>query len=190
MGNNAWPDDGIAIYNPNMTTALSLPEAALSPRRKSFLRESPLPSQPTDRDIHLIGQVPDHRFVRSTHLSELTQAPHKKICERLTCLFHAGYLDRPRAQFEVYRPGGGSTAMVYALGRRGAALLCGSPYSAPFGSVRGLKSCSPAFFGSVFQKQRGSANVPGCCVRPSPTTAIVTTLAQRLPQRRATPLIG
>jgi hypothetical protein len=95
----------------------------LAPRRKRFVRSEPAPFQLTDRDIQLVRLVAEHRFLRSTHLSDLTQAPHKKICERLTPLFHAGYLDRPRAQLIAFRAGGGSTAMVYALGRRGARLL-------------------------------------------------------------------
>jgi len=71
----------------------------------------------------LIRLVAQHRFLRSTHLSDLCQSPHKKVCNRLAALFHAGYLDRPRAQFEAFRDGGGSAAMVYALGNRGARLL-------------------------------------------------------------------
>jgi hypothetical protein len=95
-----------------------------NPRRKRrFVRETPEPFQLTDRDIALVRLVAQHRFLRSTHLSDLCQAPHKKVCNRLTSLFHAGYLDRPRVQFEPFRDGGGSAAMVYALANRGARLL-------------------------------------------------------------------
>lgn len=59
----------------------------------------------------------------STHISQLLKASHKKICERLTPLYHAGYLDRPRAQLEYFVQGGGSAHLVYALGNRGARLL-------------------------------------------------------------------
>jgi hypothetical protein len=101
---------------------------ALSPpivlrRKRRFVREAPQPFQLTDRDGMLVRLVGQYRFLRSTHLSELCQAPHKKVCDRLTSLFHAGYLDRPRAQFEHYREGGGSAPMVYALGNHGAQLL-------------------------------------------------------------------
>ena len=103
------------------TTALS---PLLPPRRKRrFVRETPDPFQLTDRDIALVRLVAQHRFLRSTHLSDLSQAPHKKVCDRLTSLFHAGYLDRPRAQFDHYREGGGSSPIVYALGNHGAQLL-------------------------------------------------------------------
>ena len=80
--------------------------AANPPRRKRrFVREPPDPFQLTERDMALIRLVAQHRFLRSTHLSDLCQAPHKKVCNRLTSLFHAGYLDRPRGQFEAFRDG-------------------------------------------------------------------------------------
>jgi hypothetical protein len=58
-----------------------------------------------------------------THISKLLDAAHKKICERLTPLYHAGYLDRPRSQLDYYVRGGGSAHLIYALGNRGAQLL-------------------------------------------------------------------
>jgi hypothetical protein len=61
--------------------------------------------------------------LNSTQLTELIQAPHKKVCDRLALLFHAGYLDRPRAQFEAFRDGGGSASMAYALADAGRRLL-------------------------------------------------------------------
>src|SRR5581483_7375665 len=105
-----------------------MPTIALSPlpftrRKRRFVRETPEPFQLTDRDVQLVQLVARHRFLRSTHLSELCEAPHKKVCDRLTYLFHAGYLDRPRAQFDHYREGGGSSPIVYALGNGGAQLL-------------------------------------------------------------------
>jgi hypothetical protein len=105
-----------------MTTVLSS-GLTISRRKRRFVRETPDPFQLTERDITLVGLVAQHRFLRSTHLSELCQAPHKKVCDRLTSLFHAGYLDRPRAQFDHYREGGGSSPIVYALANRGAQLL-------------------------------------------------------------------
>lgn len=103
--------------------SILLPPPTLPRRKRRFVREVPEPFQLTERDIALVRHVSDHRFLRSTHLSELVQAPHKKICERLGSLFHAGYLDRPRGQLEAFRNGGGSGPMVYALGPLGARLL-------------------------------------------------------------------
>src|ERR1700692_2201969 len=79
--------------------------------------------QLTDRDMEILRQVGRHRFLRSTHISRLLCAPHKKILERLGTLYHAGYLDRPRAQLEYHVRGGGSAPLVHALGNAGARLL-------------------------------------------------------------------
>ena len=92
-------------------------------RRKRFERDTPPPFQITPRDIDLVRHVAQHRFLRSTHLSALVASPHKKVCDRLTALFHAGYLDRPRAQLEYHVKNGGSAPMVYELDARGARLL-------------------------------------------------------------------
>lgn len=110
------------MYTATMTVLAIFP-ATPSRRRRRFVRETPEPFQLTERDIAIVRVIAQHRFLRSTHLSELCQAPHKKVCDRLTSLFHAGYLDRPRAQFDHYRQGGGSSPMVYALANRGAQLL-------------------------------------------------------------------
>jgi hypothetical protein len=95
-------------------------------RRPRFRRsESPTSFQLTDRDVQIIRLVAEHRFLRSTHISQLLDAPHKKICDRLAALFHAGYLDRPRAQITYHVPNGGSCRLVYGLSNGGARLIAG-----------------------------------------------------------------
>jgi hypothetical protein len=109
----------------------SMPAIAIAtPRRRPrFRRAVERPSfQLTDRDVEIVRHVAAHRFLRSTHLSRLLAAPHHKICERLTSLYHAGYLDRPRAQLEYYVPGGGSAPLIYALANSGARLLIERDY--------------------------------------------------------------
>ena len=101
----------------------------LAQRRKRFEREAPSAFQITRRDFDLVRHVAQHRLLRSTHLSALVAAPHKKICDRLADLFHAGYLDRPRAQLDYHVRNGGSMAMVYALDARGARLLRDNPFN-------------------------------------------------------------
>jgi Replication-relaxation len=99
-------------------------QVALEPvRRPRFSRAAPPAFQITERDVEIVRQVARHRFLRSTHISQLLDASHKKILERLSPLYHAGYLDRPRAQLEYHVRGGGSAPLVYALGNRGAQLL-------------------------------------------------------------------
>ena len=86
-------------------------------RRKRFVR-SKVRVHLTPDDLAIIDHVRRHRFLRSTHLVRLL--PHrrrKKLIERLAALYHAGYLDRPRAQLDYYARGG-SAPMVYALGDR------------------------------------------------------------------------
>ena len=93
------------------------------PRRPRFTRAAPEPIQLTADDTAIIGHIGQHRFLRSTHIARLI--PHrsyKKLIERLAALFHNGFLDRPRAQLDVYATGG-SAPMVYGLGSRGAQLL-------------------------------------------------------------------
>ena len=77
----------------------------------------------TSRDVEIIRQVMRHRFLNSTQIAELLDASPKKIVERLTFLFHNQYLDRPHEYRKLYRPGGGSERMAYALATRGAQLL-------------------------------------------------------------------
>lgn len=97
---------------------------AKSLRRPRFYRSAEAPLfQFTDRDVEIVRQVAKHRFLRSSHISLLLDASHKKICERLTLLYHAGYLDRPRSQLEYHVRGGGSAPYVYGLGNQGARLL-------------------------------------------------------------------
>ena len=107
----------------HMPTTTFSPTEITPLRRKRFVRGEPVRFQITLRDIEMVRLVADHRFLNTMHLTELTQSSHKKLCDRLFCLFHAGYLDRPRAQLEAYRDGGGSRPMVYGLGMRGARLL-------------------------------------------------------------------
>lgn len=94
-------------------------------RRPRFRRaEAPPAFQLTERDVEIIRLVARHRFLRSTHISQLLDAAHKKVLERLSPLFHAGFLDRPRAQLEYHVYGEHrNPPIVYALGNRGAKLL-------------------------------------------------------------------
>ena len=72
-------------------------------------------------------------FLRSTHLAALVGRSLDRANDRLHRLFHAGYIDRPRAQLDYY-PNRGSAPMVYALADRGARLLV-ERQSADFSNV-------------------------------------------------------
>lgn len=82
----------------------------------------PPPFRLTDDDVVIIRMLARHRFLRSTHIAVLVGRSIDRTNDRLRKLFHAGYIDRPRAQLDYY-PTSGSAPMVYALADRGARLL-------------------------------------------------------------------
>lgn len=80
------------------------------------------PIELTDRDREILRQVHRHRFLRSTHIVQLTGESRQQVLRRLQLLYHHGFLERPRAQIDYYHCGG-SRCIVYSLGHKGAALL-------------------------------------------------------------------
>lgn len=95
----------------------SIEEQLFHPRRSRFTRSDPPPLQLTDDDLTILRHVAEHRFLRSTHIVDLLQRPRDKIVRRLGVLFHNGFLDRPRAQLNVFAHAG-SAPLVYALGNK------------------------------------------------------------------------
>lgn len=96
---------------------------AIAGRRPRFLRASDSPTfRVTNDDIEIIRHIARHRFLRSTHVAAFVGRSLDRTNDRLCHLFHAGYVDRPRAQLDHY-PTKGSAPMVYALADRGARLL-------------------------------------------------------------------
>lgn len=97
--------------------------ADISVRRPRFRRApEPPPFRLTDDDVLIIRQLARYRFLRSTHIAALVGRSLDRTNDRLLRLFHAGYLDRPRAQLDYY-PTAGSAPIAYALADRGARLL-------------------------------------------------------------------
>ncbi|WP_182869601.1 replication-relaxation family protein [Bradyrhizobium diazoefficiens] len=70
----------------------------------------------------ILRQLARYRFLRSAHIATLVDRSLDRTNDRLCRLYHAGYVDRPRAQLDYY-PTAGSAPMVYALGDLGAQLL-------------------------------------------------------------------
>ena len=83
--------------------------------------------QRTERDEQIIRRVGEFRFLSSEQVLRLVPPlageTAKQIPERLKRLWQLQFLDRPRAQLQYYRAGGGSARMIYALGQQGARLL-------------------------------------------------------------------
>jgi hypothetical protein len=66
-----------------------------------FRRAPELPAfRLTDDDVEIVRQLARHRFLRSTHIAALVSRPFDRTNDRLLRLFHAGYIDRPRAQLD------------------------------------------------------------------------------------------
>jgi hypothetical protein len=92
-------------------------------RRPRFRRASEPPAfRVTDDDVFILRLLARHRFMRSTHIAALVGRSVDRANDRLSRLFHGGYIDRPRAQLDYY-PAAGSAPMVYALADLGAHLL-------------------------------------------------------------------
>ena len=91
------------------------------PRLKKFERAEvadPLKLQP--RDIALLRDVAEFRFLNTPQIFALHPGGKRNLSRRLTALYQHGYLDRPQSQTSARLL---SSHMVYALGRKGAELL-------------------------------------------------------------------
>src|SRR5260370_34329527 len=92
-------------------------------RRPRFRRAAAPPAfRLTEHDVEIVRVVARHRLIRSTHIAALVGRSLDRTNDRLMRLFHAGYLDRPRAQLDRF-PTSGSSHYIYALADRGIRLL-------------------------------------------------------------------
>lgn len=106
-----------------MRYTFSMDAAIKQARLPRFRRASEPPAfRLTDDDVDIIRHVARYRFLRSTHIAALVGRSLDRTNDRLCRLYHAGYLDRPRAQLDYY-PTAGSTPIAYALADRGARLI-------------------------------------------------------------------
>jgi Replication-relaxation len=111
-----------AWYNGGMEVAAAA-AVAIATRRPRFRRaDVPPPFRLTPDDVEIVRVVARHRLIRSTHIATLVGRSLDRTNDRLMRLFHAGYVDRPRAQLDHY-PMAGSAPMIYALADRGVRLL-------------------------------------------------------------------
>ena len=102
---------------------MNMSAVAQSARRPRFRHASEPPAfRLTEDDVEIIRHVARHRLTRSSHIAALVGRSQDRTNDRLLRLFHAGYIDRPRAQLDYY-PTAGSGPTVYALADRGARLL-------------------------------------------------------------------
>ena len=95
----------------------------------------------TDSDLEIVSLLARHRFLRSTHIAALVDRSVDRVNDRLLRLFHAGYVDRPRAQLDYY-PTSGSAPFIYALADQGAHLLAAHDSTNTFDAEWGRKNRS------------------------------------------------
>src|SRR3979490_650007 len=78
-----------------------------STRRPRFRRAPEPPAfRVTEDDVVILRLLARHRFLRSTHIAALVDRSLDRTNDRLLRLFHAGYVDRPRAQLDRFPPSG------------------------------------------------------------------------------------
>lgn len=92
-------------------------------RRHYFVRDSREGLAITEGDLDILRAVWRFRFLTSEHLLLLTGRKQSTVQSRLRLLYHAGFLDRPRAQRDYNAWSSGSRPLVYGLGDKGADLL-------------------------------------------------------------------
>ena len=93
------------------------------PRRRLFqrLEENLPPLEITKRDLRILQLVRDYRFLNTEQIQALVGGSNHNVAERLSRLFHHGYLDRPLHQRELRTEG--YRLMIYALAPKGARIL-------------------------------------------------------------------
>jgi len=93
------------------------------PRRRLFTRlmENLPPLTLTKRDLSILELLDEYRFLNTPQIKVLIGGSKRNLSERLSRLFHHGYLDRPAHQRELRTDG--YRNVVYALSQQGAHLL-------------------------------------------------------------------
>jgi len=84
-------------------------------RRQKFVRgEATDPLKLTSRDLELIRDVAEFRFLNTEQLLALHEGGRRNLKQRLSLLFQHGYLDRPKVQKTAHLV---SSHIVYSLDR-------------------------------------------------------------------------
>jgi hypothetical protein len=87
-------------------------------RRPRFKRVPDLPPIClTERDRAILSAVSQFRFLTTSHIRLLVPGSAQNIARRLQRLYHAGFLDRPRAQLPL-RSTGEISEIVYSQSRK------------------------------------------------------------------------
>jgi hypothetical protein len=111
-------------------------------RRKFVRSEATDPLKLTSRDVGLLRELSEFRFLNTEQIFALHEGSQRNIRERLSRMFHQGYLDRPKVQKTKHLT---SSHVVYSLERRGAEELSegAEEREAMFRRIREVKHTSP-----------------------------------------------
>lgn len=95
----------------------------INQRRRLFRRlEHNLPPlELTERDLSILRYVREYRFMNTAQVCALVGGSYHNVSERLSRLFHHGYLDRPAHQRDLRAEG--YRVMIYAVAPKGVAAL-------------------------------------------------------------------
>jgi hypothetical protein len=94
------------------------------PYRKKFVRgEATDPLKLTSRDLELIRDVAEFRFLNTEQILALHEGGRRNLKQRLSLLFQHGSLDRPKVQKTAHLV---SSHIVYSLDRKGVDALSGN----------------------------------------------------------------
>lgn len=96
---------------------------AMQPRRHRFKRQQRANIELTERDLHILLALHEHRFLQTHHFVQLLDSSLRKIQGRLRHLFDHHYLNRPQSQNRSRFYAHKNEPMVYALGRKAKAVL-------------------------------------------------------------------
>jgi DNA-binding MarR family transcriptional regulator len=92
-------------------------------RRRLFRRlEQDLPPHVlTERDLSMLRYVRNYRFLNTAQIAALVGGSYHNVTERLSRLYHHGYLDRPTHQKDLRADG--YRLMIYAIAPKGGRAL-------------------------------------------------------------------
>jgi len=97
------------------SSKLRLPRFSRDPIRAQIIKV-------TERDHAILRAIYRHRFLKSTHIVDLVGGSSQQVLRRLQCLFHHGYVTRPRCQLDFFYRSG-SAPFVYGISSKGARTL-------------------------------------------------------------------
>lgn len=92
------------------------------PRLKKFIRGEADPLRLQPRDIALLRDLGEYRFLNTPQIFALHTGGQRNLLRRLASLYHHGYVERPQGQTAARLT---SPHMVYSLARKGAEVVYG-----------------------------------------------------------------